>query len=70
MTSDASHLTRPDAEAEGLQRAIVRALERCRWKVSGPGGAAEALNLKPTTLEARMKKLGICRPGRGDAGRP
>ncbi|MCC7134351.1 MAG: sigma 54-interacting transcriptional regulator [Gemmatimonadales bacterium] len=42
---------------------IVRALERCRWKVSGPGGAAEALNLKPTTLEARMKKLNIVRPG-------
>jgi transcriptional regulator with GAF, ATPase, and Fis domain/PAS domain-containing protein len=41
---------------------IVRTLERTRWKVSGPGGAAEALNLKPTTLEARMKKLGIVRP--------
>jgi RNA polymerase sigma factor (sigma-70 family) len=26
------------------------------------GGAAEVLNLKPTTLEARMKKLGIVRP--------
>ncbi len=34
------------------------------WKVSGKGGAAEVLGLKPTTLEARMKKLGIKRPGR------
>jgi transcriptional regulator with GAF, ATPase, and Fis domain len=42
---------------------IVATLERMRWKVSGPGGAAEALGLKPTTLEARMKKLGITRPG-------
>jgi transcriptional regulator with GAF, ATPase, and Fis domain len=41
---------------------ILATLERSRWKVSGPGGAAEALGLKPTTLEARMKKLGIARP--------
>jgi len=34
------------------------------WKVSGKGGAAEVLGLKPTTLEARMKKLGITRPKR------
>jgi DNA-binding NtrC family response regulator len=43
---------------------ILRTLERTGWKVSGPRGAAEALCLKPTTLEARMKKLGIARPGR------
>ncbi len=41
---------------------ILRELERARWKVSGPGGAAEALGLKPTTLESRMKRLGIERP--------
>jgi DNA-binding NtrC family response regulator len=46
---------------------ILRTLERTGWKVSGPGGAAEALGLKPTTLEARMKKLGVVRP-RGSAG--
>jgi transcriptional regulator with GAF, ATPase, and Fis domain len=40
---------------------ILDTLERTRWKVSGPGGAAEILGLKPTTLEARMKKLGIVR---------
>jgi transcriptional regulator with GAF, ATPase, and Fis domain len=48
---------------EELEREhIVQALERSGWKVSGPGGAAEALSLKPTTLESRMKKLGIQRP--------
>ncbi|MBM4185990.1 MAG: AAA family ATPase [Gemmatimonadetes bacterium] len=48
---------------EDLERDhIARTLERTGWKVSGPGGAAEVLNLKPTTLEARMKKLGIARP--------
>jgi transcriptional regulator with GAF, ATPase, and Fis domain len=30
--------------------------------VSGPRGAAHLLGIKPTTLEARMKKLGIVRP--------
>ncbi|HSB55860.1 MAG TPA: sigma 54-interacting transcriptional regulator [Gemmatimonadales bacterium] len=44
------------------RRHIIATLERTRWKVSGPGGAAEILGLKPTTLEARMKKLGIVRP--------
>ena len=29
------------------------------WRVSGERGAAKILGLKPTTLEARMKKLGI-----------
>jgi transcriptional regulator with GAF, ATPase, and Fis domain len=36
-------------------------LERTGWRVRGRGGAAEALGLKPTTLEARMKKLGVVR---------
>jgi transcriptional regulator with GAF, ATPase, and Fis domain len=40
---------------------IVRALEHVNWKVSGDKGAAAILGLKPTTLEARMKKLGIQR---------
>jgi formate hydrogenlyase transcriptional activator len=54
----------PRSLEEMERRHIVQTLERTGWKVSGPGGAAEALNLKPTTLEARMKKLGITRPGR------
>jgi transcriptional regulator with GAF, ATPase, and Fis domain len=41
---------------------VLQVLERCGWRVSGRGGAAEVLGLKPTTLEARMKKLGIQRP--------
>jgi PAS domain S-box-containing protein len=43
------------------RRHILRALELSGWRVSGPRGAARALGLKPTTLEARMKKLGIRR---------
>ncbi|NJR31213.1 hypothetical protein HC762_00185 [bacterium] len=32
------------------------------WRVSGERGAARLLGIKPTTLMARMKKLGIERP--------
>ena len=38
---------------------IVSALRAANGKVSGKGGAAELLGLKPTTLGSRMKKLGI-----------
>ncbi|MEA1946412.1 MAG: sigma 54-interacting transcriptional regulator [Thermodesulfobacteriota bacterium] len=41
---------------------IIKVLESTGWKVSGKNGAAEILGLKPTTLEARMKKLSIYRP--------
>jgi len=38
---------------------ILHALKACNGKVFGPGGAAEVLNLPPTTLYSKMKKLGI-----------
>lgn len=45
-----------------MERAhIIEVLQHCKGKVSGPGGAAEILQLKPTTLEFKMKKLGITR---------
>jgi len=48
---------------EEVERAHVLAvLEETSWRVSGPRGAAKVLGLKRTTLEARMKKLGIARP--------
>ena len=40
---------------------LRKVLQSTHWRVRGPGGAAEVLGLKPTTLEARMKKLGIRR---------
>jgi transcriptional regulator with GAF, ATPase, and Fis domain len=42
---------------------ILSALEESGWRVRGPKGAAAKLGLKPTTLEARMAKLGVKRPG-------
>jgi len=41
---------------------ILRVLQETGWRVAGKNGAAKILGLKPTTLEARMKKLGINRP--------
>ena len=38
---------------------IRSVLESTNWRVRGPGGAAERLGLKPTTLESRMARLGI-----------
>lgn len=38
---------------------ILRALKACNGKVYGSGGAAEILKIPPTTLHAKMKKLGI-----------
>ena len=53
----------PAERLEDLERAhILAMLEETRWRVSGPAGAAVRLGLKATTLESRMKKLGIRRP--------
>jgi formate hydrogenlyase transcriptional activator len=41
---------------------IVRVLEDAGWRVRGTEGAASVLGLPPSTLEARMLKLGIRRP--------
>ena len=38
---------------------IIYALREAKGKVSGKGGAAETLNLKPTTLASRIKKYDI-----------
>ncbi|MEN6439124.1 MAG: helix-turn-helix domain-containing protein, partial [Syntrophobacter sp.] len=38
---------------------IVRALEVTGWRVSGPKGAAKLLGVNPSTLESKIKKLGI-----------
>ena len=42
-------------------------LQACSGKVFGPGGAAEMLDIKPTTLASRIKALGIAN-ARGLAG--
>ncbi|QEL16630.1 sigma-54-dependent Fis family transcriptional regulator [Limnoglobus roseus] len=49
-----------EAEFRDLERQNLRAaLRRAAGKIYGPGGAAELLGLKPTTLASRMKALGV-----------
>lgn len=54
--------------AETQRDAILRALHATGGRVSGPGGAAERLGVKPTTLESRIRRLGMRKPPR--SGRP
>jgi hypothetical protein len=35
---------------------VVNALEQCGWRVAGPGGAAELLGVRPSTLAYRLKR--------------
>ena len=41
---------------------ILAALRQTGWRIRGPGGAAELLDIKSTTLASRIKKLGLKRP--------
>ena len=54
-------MLRPASLADYEREYVERVLESTRWRVSGPMGAAAVLGLKPTTLIARMKKLGLAR---------
>ena len=57
----------PHAESIGTleetqRQHILRALRQTEWRIAGPNGAAQLLGIKRTTLQARMRKLGIKRP--------
>ncbi len=54
--------TGPVTLADAERRAIVRALSAAGWRISGARGAAAILDLKPTTLHAKLRKLDIRRP--------
>ena len=56
---DPASLLTEDERRERDRANIVAALDACGGKVFGPGGAAELLNVKPTTLASRIKTLGI-----------
>jgi len=49
------------ALAEVSREHILRILDETNWVVAGPGGAAAKLEMKRSTLNFRMKKLGIVR---------
>jgi transcriptional regulator with GAF, ATPase, and Fis domain len=52
-------VVKPHEQAE--KDNIVQALKIANFRIRGKGGAAELLNVKPTTLEAKMARLGIQR---------
>jgi psp operon transcriptional activator len=69
----------PDAAADALaepeflteqemrefqKKNTIAALEQADWRVSGAGGAADLLGIKPTTLADRIRTLGIRKPGK------
>ncbi len=60
-TPDPTTATRNvDSTLEGVERQHIRAvLEKTRWVIEGPNGAAQILKLRPSTLRYRIKKLGI-----------
>jgi len=63
MGSATSSRIMTDGEIRALERqSIIAALEKSDGKVSGPGGAAELIGVKSTTLASRIRALGIERP--------
>jgi formate hydrogenlyase transcriptional activator len=53
-----------DTLAAAERKHILAVLEETGWVLSGPHGAAVRLGLKRSTLQFRMRKLGIARPGK------
>jgi formate hydrogenlyase transcriptional activator len=51
----------PTAMEEIERSHVLGVLERCGWVIEGPEGAARLLNLNPSTLRSRLRKLGIAR---------
>lgn len=52
-----------DAEMKRRDREnVLAALAQTGWQVHGPGGAAELLGLRPTTLASRIKRMGLTKP--------
>ena len=54
---------KPETLEEAERAHILATLKQTRWVLAGPGGAAMRLGLNRSTLQFRMKKLGIVRPG-------
>ncbi|MCX6549887.1 MAG: sigma 54-interacting transcriptional regulator [Acidobacteria bacterium] len=53
----------PASTLKDVERAhVLEVLAQTGWRIRGPQGAAAVLGIPPTTLENRMKRLGISRP--------
>jgi len=64
--SNAGYLT--EAEIRRRERENISiVLQKTGWRIKGIGGAAELLGLSPTTLFARIEKMGFRRPSTADS---
>lgn len=59
LASNSTDVFAPQSINDLERQHIVATLRHTNGRIRGPGGAAELLQIKATTLEARMKKLGI-----------
>jgi transcriptional regulator with GAF, ATPase, and Fis domain len=59
--TNASNAFSPISLDDVQRRHITHVLDHTVGRIEGPGGAAEILGLKPSTLRHRIKKLGIQR---------
>jgi len=60
IAGNGSHATEPSASLEDVERShIIQVLKQTQGIIEGPSGAAKILDLHPSTLRSRMKKLGI-----------
>jgi len=62
VSQNRQHQTLEEAERSH----ILQTLKQTRWVLGGPNGAAARLAINRSTLQFRMKKLGIVRPGSKD----
>ena len=53
----------PETLEESDRKHILAALESSNWVIAGPNGAAARLGMKRSTLQFRIRKLGIVKPG-------
>jgi formate hydrogenlyase transcriptional activator len=67
--SEIKSYAEPSAEGLTLRAAerdhILKALEATNWVLAGPRGAAARLGMKRTTLQSKMRKLGVAKSRRG-----
>jgi formate hydrogenlyase transcriptional activator len=57
-----SATTRPQTMEEAERAHILAALKETQWLIAGPNGAAARLGMNRSTVQFRMKKLGIVKP--------
>ncbi|MCH8208195.1 MAG: sigma 54-interacting transcriptional regulator [Nitrospinae bacterium] len=62
FAKDSKILTEKEMKTKDRENLII-ALNHCNWKITGSGGAAELLEMKPTTLHSKIKQMGLKRPG-------